>query len=57
MVITTIGMSEGELTAATAAAFVGAGMLSVLVFPLAADRIRGTSRSGVVATGDPGDAL
>lgn len=57
VVITTLGVSEGELTAATAAAFVGAGMLSVLLFPLAADRIRGTSRSGLVATGDPGDAL
>ncbi|MGC0414648.1 cation:proton antiporter [Embleya sp. AB8] len=34
VVITGIGVAEGELKASTAAAMVGAGMVSVLVFPL-----------------------
>ncbi|HEY7049086.1 MAG TPA: hypothetical protein VH373_17825 [Jatrophihabitantaceae bacterium] len=34
--VTTIGLDPGELTRSTAAALVGAGMLSVLVFPLLA---------------------
>ena len=41
VVITGLGVADGTLTPATAAAFVGAGMVSVLVFPLVAMRIRG----------------
>ncbi len=36
VVITTIGVSEGRMLAANAAALVGAGMLSVLVYPMTA---------------------
>jgi Kef-type K+ transport system membrane component KefB len=36
VVITTIGVSEGRMVPANAAALVGAGMLSVLLYPLAA---------------------
>ena len=39
--ITTIGTEDGRLAAGTAAALVGAGMLSVLLFPLPALRLRG----------------
>ena len=39
--ITTIGTENGQLDAGTAAALVGAGMLSVLLFPLLALRLRG----------------
>ncbi|WP_435057204.1 cation:proton antiporter [Streptomyces sp. bgisy060] len=38
--ITTIGVDDQEMTAGEAAALVGAGMLSVLVFPLIALRLR-----------------
>ena len=41
--ITTIGTENGQLDAGTAAALVGAGMLSVLLFPLLALRLRGGS--------------
>lgn len=56
VVITGIGVDDGTLKPATAAAFVGAGMLSVLIFPLAATRLRG----GQADTGtypDASDAL
>jgi hypothetical protein len=36
VVITTIGVDSGRMKPANAAALVGAGMLSVLVFPLVA---------------------
>ncbi len=39
--VTGIGVDEGILTSADAAVFVGAGMLSVLLFPLIAMSIRG----------------
>ena len=39
--ITTIGTQAGKLDSGTAAALVGAGMLSVLLFPLIALRLRG----------------
>lgn len=39
--ITTIGTEAGKLDGGTAAALVGAGMLSVLLFPLVALRVRG----------------
>jgi Kef-type K+ transport system membrane component KefB len=39
--ITTIGTEAGKLGSGTAAALVGAGMLSVLLFPLIALRLRG----------------
>ena len=42
--ITSLGVQDGRLTEATAAALVGAGMLSVLLFPLTATRVRGISR-------------
>ncbi|MBO1419815.1 hypothetical protein [Streptomyces sp. FH025] len=47
MVITTIEVEAGHLSSSTAAAPVGAGMLSVLVFPLAARRVRGGVRPPV----------
>ncbi len=43
--ITTIGVQNGELAAGTAAALVGAGMLSVLLFPLIALRLRGGAQA------------
>jgi Kef-type K+ transport system membrane component KefB len=55
VVITGIGVSDGTLKPATAAAFVGAGMLSVLVLPLAATRIRG-AQAGVDGRVGPPDA-
>ena len=44
VVITSLGVQDGRLTEATAAALIGAGMLSVLLFPLTATRVRGISR-------------
>ncbi|MER5865521.1 cation:proton antiporter [Kitasatospora sp. NPDC002040] len=41
VVITTIEVEAGHLPSSTAAALVGAGMLSVLLFPLLAQRVRG----------------
>ncbi len=43
VVLTGLGVEDKELTPATAAALVGAGMLSVLLFPLMATRIRGVT--------------
>ena len=43
--VTRIGVDEGILTTADAAIFVGAGMLSVLVFPLAAMTLRGAAET------------
>ena len=43
--VTDIGTTTGDLPAALATALVGAGMLSVLLFPLIALAQRGTSRS------------
>ena len=40
VVITSIGVDSHDLSSATAAALVAAGMLSVLVFPLVAGRVR-----------------
>ncbi|MET0672531.1 MAG: cation:proton antiporter [Microbacterium pygmaeum] len=45
--VTGIGVDEGILTTADAAVFVGAGMLSVLVFPLVAMSLRGERTAGV----------
>ncbi|MFE0175204.1 cation:proton antiporter [Streptomyces sp. NPDC059002] len=45
--ITTIGLDEKALTAGEAAALVGAGMVSVLVFPLLALRLRAKSGTDV----------
>ena len=47
--VTAIGVDEGILSTATAALLVGAGMLSVLLFPLLAMSIRGERRVGAVA--------
>jgi Kef-type K+ transport system membrane component KefB len=41
--ITTIGLEEGRMRPENAAALVGAGMVSVLLFPLAALTLRGRS--------------
>ncbi|MFC5790593.1 cation:proton antiporter [Agromyces tardus] len=52
--VTAIGVDEGDLDSGTAAALVGAGLLSVLVFPLLALSIRGP-RSQPGATRAPQD--
>lgn len=55
--ITTLGVQDGKLESAEAAALVGAGMLSVLVFPLVGLRLRAGSGGGAGAgggTGGPG---
>ncbi|MEU1226316.1 cation:proton antiporter [Streptomyces sp. NPDC005828] len=44
--ITTIGVDDKEMTAGEAAALVGAGMFSVLVFPLLALKLRARAGSG-----------
>ncbi|WP_031077559.1 cation:proton antiporter [Streptomyces sp. NRRL WC-3742] len=49
VVITTIEVDAGHLRSSTAAALVGAGMLSVLAFPLAAQRVRGGARPSAPA--------
>ncbi|MEV6245559.1 cation:proton antiporter [Streptomyces sp. NPDC051742] len=51
--ITTIGVDDKTMTAGEAAALVGAGMLSVLVFPLLALKLRG--RAGAEPGDGPGD--
>ena len=57
VVITAIGVERGELTEATAAALVGAGMVSVLVFPLAATRVRRAAPVSGEGWSDSSDAL
>ncbi|MFF2039160.1 cation:proton antiporter [Kitasatospora sp. NPDC058170] len=52
VVITTIEVDAGHLPSSTAAALVGAGLLSVLLFPLLAQRLRGTVRPPAAADGD-----
>ncbi|MFB6891750.1 cation:proton antiporter [Kitasatospora sp. NPDC056327] len=52
VVITTIEVDAGHLPSSTAAALVGAGMLSVLLFPLAAQRLRGDVRPPAAVGGD-----
>lgn len=44
VVITSIGVSDGTLTATTAAALIASGILSVLIFPLTATRLRGVDQ-------------
>ena len=44
VVITSLGVAEGILTATTAAALTASGILSVMLFPLTATRLRGISR-------------
>jgi len=51
--VTAIGVREHELPAGTATALVGAGMLSVLIFPLAALLLRQRSADGGVRPPDP----
>ncbi|MFJ4186408.1 cation:proton antiporter [Kitasatospora sp. NPDC089509] len=53
VVITTIEVEAGHLPSSTAAALVGAGMLSVLVFPLVAQRVRGGARPAAADSGQP----
>lgn len=55
--VTGIGVDQGDLSTATATALVGAGLLSVLVFPLLALAVRGepARRPGGAATGDVDD--
>ncbi|MEU9720880.1 cation:proton antiporter [Streptomyces sp. NPDC047976] len=50
--ITTLGVEDGELGAGEAAALVGAGMVSVLVFPLIALRLRGHAAAGGLRAGE-----
>jgi Kef-type K+ transport system membrane component KefB len=57
VVITAIGVDDGRLTEATAAGLVGAGMLSVLLFPLLATRVRGVTSPPVGGWADASDAL
>ncbi|MFC5668138.1 cation:proton antiporter [Kitasatospora misakiensis] len=52
VVITTIEVDAGHLASSTAAALVGAGMLSVLLFPLGAQRLRGDVRPPAAGAGD-----
>ena len=44
--ITTIAVSEGEMRSATAAALVGAGVLSTAIFPMIGLRLRGDAARG-----------
>jgi Kef-type K+ transport system membrane component KefB len=55
VVITAIGVSEGRMRPENASALVGAGMLSVLVFPLVGKRLlkRGDKVTPVATTLDP----
>lgn len=58
--ITTLGVQEGKLGSGEAAALVGAGMVSVLVFPLVGLRLRAGSGDGPgsgsrAGSGGPGD--
>ncbi|MFJ2190469.1 cation:proton antiporter [Kitasatospora sp. NPDC087861] len=53
VVITTIEVDDGHLPSSTAAALVGAGILSVLAFPLAAQRVRGGVRPPAPEPGRP----
>lgn len=52
--ITTMGVQAGKVEPAEAAALVGAGMLSVLVFPLVGLRLRARSGEGVGKGAGPG---
>ena len=51
--VTNIGLSEGDLQKGTATALVGAGMLSVLAFPIIALALRKRSADGGVRPADP----
>jgi len=51
--VTAIGVDHGFLGAGTASAMVGAGMLSVLIFPLIALALRRRSSNGGVRPADP----
>ncbi|MDR6907551.1 Kef-type K+ transport system membrane component KefB [Agromyces sp. 3263] len=51
--VTAIGVDQGDLPSGTAAALVGAGMLSVLAFPLVALTVRG--RAPAASAGAEGD--
>lgn len=52
--VTAVGVDEKLLDSATAAALVGAGMLSVLLYPLIAMMLRG-ERQVIVASGHPNE--
>jgi Kef-type K+ transport system membrane component KefB len=47
--ITTVGVATGKMHAENAAALVGAGMLSVLLFPVLAFRLKGAAASAAPA--------
>ena len=51
--MTAIGVREHDLASGTATALVGAGMLSVLLFPLLALTLRRRSSDGGVRPADP----
>jgi Kef-type K+ transport system membrane component KefB len=50
--VTAIGVDHGELGSSTAAALIGAGMISVLIFPLVGLRVRRRSRDQKPRTAD-----
>jgi Kef-type K+ transport system membrane component KefB len=50
VVITTIGVENGQMRADNAAGLVGAGLLSVVVLPVVALAVRGSDRAGVAAS-------
>jgi Kef-type K+ transport system membrane component KefB len=61
VVITEIGVSTGRMKPGNAAALVGAGMLSVLIFPLVAGKLRAKDRAEglvpAIAVADPERAI
>lgn len=57
VVITHIGTATGRITSGDAAALVGAGILSVLLFPLLAGLLRSAEERGPSSDADPQDDL
>lgn len=51
--VTNIGLEQGDLTKGTVSALVGAGMLSVLPFPVLALAVRRSSSNGGIRPPDP----
>jgi hypothetical protein len=53
VVITELGKATGRMLPENAAALVGAGILSVLLFPLIALSLRAPARTGAARTAEP----
>ena len=53
LAITTLAVSGGHMRASTAAALVGAAVLSTLVFPVLGLRLRGKGNTDAVTPGSP----